>query len=200
MTKALTLIGKRFGKLLVVAREANNKHGGSMWKAVCSCGAITVCHGPKLKAGKTKSCGCLITESVVARCTTHGQASRAKRTRAYTAWKEMNRRVKRDPSYTSRGITVCARWVASYENFYADMGDCPEHYELDRIDNSKGYEPSNVRWASETTQARNRTYCKVTTAIADKIRESTKPTKELMSEYGLSKSTINKIKRGASWA
>jgi len=57
--------------------------------------------------------------------------------------------------YGGMGITVCSRWM-KFENFYKDMGDRPEGMTLERIDSSKGYEPENVRWASNHEQQRNK--------------------------------------------
>lgn len=57
--------------------------------------------------------------------------------------------------YASRGITVCERWE-SFDSFLADMGERPEGTTLDRIDGTKGYEPSNCRWATNKTQGDNR--------------------------------------------
>jgi hypothetical protein len=61
-------------------------------------------------------------------------------------------------NYGGRGITVCDRWRASYEAFVADMGLPPEPgLTIDRRDNDRGYSPDNCRWATSTTQSRNKT-------------------------------------------
>jgi hypothetical protein len=59
------------------------------------------------------------------------------------------------PDYGGRGITVCDRWK-DFANFYADMGDPPKGYWLDRVDNAKGYDPDNCAWRTPKQQNRNR--------------------------------------------
>jgi len=79
----------------------------------------------------------------------------------YRVWGDMrsrcaNPRTNHWKNYGGRGITVCERWCR-FENFYADMGPRPSAaHTIERKDNDKGYEPDNCKWATRTTQVRNR--------------------------------------------
>ncbi len=73
----------------------------------------------------------------------------------YRRWAYMKRRCATETLYTTQGITVCGRWLGSFENFLADMGEVPPGMTLDRIDGTKGYEPGNCRWATYKEQNRN---------------------------------------------
>jgi hypothetical protein len=80
----------------------------------------------------------------------------------YRNWAGMKSRCynTRSPGYDlygGRGIEVCVRWH-EFINFFADMGQRPTPgHSIDRIDGSKGYSPSNCRWATDAEQARNTT-------------------------------------------
>lgn len=66
--------------------------------------------------------------------------------------------------YGGRGVTVCGRWRGDFWAFVADVGPRPEGvgptgratHTLDRIDNDRGYEPNNVRWATAHEQSQNK--------------------------------------------
>lgn len=60
------LTGKRFGKLVVLSRDASIK-GRPFWNCICDCGECKIILGRHLREGKTKSCGCLVSEDLTGR-------------------------------------------------------------------------------------------------------------------------------------
>lgn len=58
--------------------------------------------------------------------------------------------------YFGRGIVLCEEWSQSFAAFLEHVGPRPSpSHSIDRIDNEKGYEPGNVRWATPCEQGRN---------------------------------------------
>jgi len=92
----------------------------------------------------------------------HWHACRGKNTKIYMLWHHIICRCydKNNisyPHYGGRWITVCDRWLDSFESFYADMGERPEWMSIDRIDNNGNYEKSNCKWSTIIEQANNKT-------------------------------------------
>ena len=54
--RALGLIGKRFGDLVVLRRSRSGRVGA--WIAKCDCGKLALVYDYLLKSGETKNCGC----------------------------------------------------------------------------------------------------------------------------------------------
>ena len=72
-----------------------------------------------------------------------------------------NPRNKHYADYGSRGICMFPEWRQNFRLFaaYLDevLGPRPtSRHTMDRIDNNKGYEPGNLRWATPSQQMANR--------------------------------------------
>lgn len=160
MFKEVTLpymsAGERFGRWVVLEDAAMSK---DQILCRCDCGTEKLRYALSLKHGKSRSCGCLKSDILVARNVTHGLTAHP----LYGTWLHMIHRCTRPDSpnwadYGGRGIRVCDRWLgdAGVANFIADMGPRPTpRHSLDRIDNSTGYEPGNCAWVTKGEQSRN---------------------------------------------
>lgn len=118
----------------------------------------------------------------------HGRSQ--KKDSTYACWKAIKQRCAGNtPDNTSqyllRGIKVCARWLKSFENFLADMGDCPKGFQIDRINNNKGYFPDNCRWVDKKTQMRNTRLSLIVKFKGEKI-----PLLDLCEKYGINQRTV----------
>lgn len=157
------MVGQVFGRLTVKARAPNKGRYGA-WFCVCECGAETRVITAALRSGNTRSCGCLAREMSAARVksvVTHGHTTGGEMHPLYRRWREMRQRCNNPnaPSfkdYGGRGLKVADRWQ-DFVAFLEDMGPgFQPGLTLERINNDRGYEPGNVRWATYAEQSANR--------------------------------------------
>lgn len=199
-------VGERHGQLVVDRLEYVHVTTGGKKKPMvmctCDCGKRYVGSLYDLKSGRTKSCGCVRRQ--VRR--THGATSNSIHTPEYKAWRNMltrgrNPNIKAADRYVLRGITVCDEWCPGgdgkgFERFLGHVGLKPtRHHSLDRIDNEKGYEPGNVRWATKREQVNNQ--CRNFWLTVNNERM---PLQDAAQRYGIKASIILQRIRKLGWS
>jgi len=161
--KANDKIGQTYGLLKVInfshkIFRSSRQGYYNFWECLCTCGNKTIVLSENLKNGNTKSCGCQSSRLTFKdRITKHNQSN----TKTYNSWRAMKDRCYSKnhieyKRYGGKGITVCDRWINSYENFLKDMGEKPLGMSLDRINSKKNYEPKNCKWSSIKEQQNNK--------------------------------------------
>ncbi len=204
MSKRENLLDQKFGRLLVIdeapyhVSPSGRKH--VKWKCQCDCGKVKEVLATSLKSGTTNSCGCFRKDIN----TKHGM----RQTPTYKSWCHMKARcynpnTEMYPHYGGRGITVCDRWLNSFENFLEDMGEKLEGTSIDRIDNDGNYEPSNCEWATSRKQASHTSQTKLNPDLVKYIREQRatgRTYKDLSTELRINWHTIRRAAISETWA
>lgn len=184
--------GAKFNRLMFVEMspiKTGDGHKKAIWQ--CQCGNTKEISVSRVKNGYTRSCGCLSME-----CKpnlSHGM----KGTGTYHSWtaakdRSTNKNSKDWHRYGGAGIGMCARWMI-FDLFLEDMGEKPEGCSLERVDNTKGYEPGNCIWADRSTQARNTKKSRIW-SIKGRLFETLKEAAEF---NGVTETTVSRWVYGA---
>lgn len=150
MASPKDLTGRRFGRF--VALESVGRKGRSVvWRCKCDCGNIKDVPAKQLVQNGTRSCGCITTERLRAKLTKHGES----KSELGKSWYRMRSRCNNNPYY--KNVSICPEW-SDYNTFasWARNNGYKPGLSLDRIDNNRGYEPSNCRWVTWKEQQNNK--------------------------------------------
>ena len=161
MNKRIDLSGNRYGKIVVLNYSHTHNGKEAMYTCKCDCGTEKVIRGSHLSQGKIVSCGCHRKEKM-------DECREARKWKSdinhtlYDTWNGMKQRCgnksnKNYPNYGGRGISVCERWLESYDAFWEDMFPTWKvGLTIDRIDVNGNYEPGNCKWSTAKEQSNNR--------------------------------------------
>ncbi len=158
------VVGRRFGKVVVLQRAGSNS-AGRTWLCLCDCGKEVVISTLSLNRNKTKgvvsSCGCQKGRNTAVNKTEHGCAIRGSVTRTYYQWQRMkricyNRNDAQFRLYGGKGISVCPEWREDFRVFLHDMGEVPDGYALERKRQHRRFDKSNCKWMPTGCDVRKR--------------------------------------------
>jgi len=112
--KVRNLIGRRFGRLVVLSKVGVNSRKSTTWLCACDCGKTVIASSADLFRGHTVSCKCFSMERFRTMVTHHGQARRSGYSGAFKSWGDMIKRCTNPntefwKNYGGRGISVCEK-------------------------------------------------------------------------------------------
>jgi len=169
---------------------------GFLVKVQCSiCGNDFVAVKTDVVNGRTKTCGCWRTKRIA--------DSLENGNNILIKWRSMNGRVSNNPEYKKKNIKICNEWLEFMPFYYWSIENGFKiELELDRIDNSGNYEPSNCRWVTRKQNLRNRDKQSINEKIAFNIKTDLlngMPKHEASNKYGCSWAIIHEIYTNKSW-
>lgn len=188
------VVGEKYGSWTVV-QEVGIINSHLSYLCRCVCGTTKVVSASGLRLGRRKGCRACAPARFAEKHVRHGHFRGGVRSPEYLAWESMKQRCLNPKGAYYGRFTVCNEWVGpdGFERFFSHVGPRPSsQHTLDRIDNDRGYEPGNVRWATMREQARNRRDTKFLT-----IGERTLCVTDWAKVSGIKRKTIyERLRRG----
>ena len=153
------IVGKRFGKLVVIEDDGSRTNNGSiLWKCLCDCGETTHATAAKLESGAKKSCGCLAKWRFKTKLKTEESFRHAAKSVIIGRYKSKAKQ--RNLSWNISRETFekiieqpCYYCGTTYSLIYENKEHKYKHNGVDRINSNIGYEDDNVvpccRWCNQ---------------------------------------------------
>lgn len=162
--KSVDLIGKRFGRLVVISDNGicRNKSGKTYrtWLCQCDCGNTKIVSSNALQRCNTMSCGCYRRDFTSIKSFKHGKCH----TRLYRIFHMMKDRCYNPKTwayqfYGAKGVKIYQEWLDNFNSFYdwAMNNGYTDELSIERKDVNGNYEPNNCTWITRAEQAKNRT-------------------------------------------
>lgn len=213
----LHLDGQRFGRLLVVKRSKQRVYRACGWDCLCDCGTQVVKDTSALTSGKTQSCGCFRSEAArqkrfdLTQTNTKAEAFAARhQVKDSGCWEWTGRRD--DDGYgilTWRGKNLRAHRLsielATGQQVAIDKVVChrcdnppcvnPVHLFVGTVKDNANDAKSKMRHYVGTKNGR----AKLTEEQVAFILKSPLNGQQLANQFGVTRATINAIRRGLSW-
>ena len=153
--------GARYCNIVGISPTDERKFNQVVWVWRCDCGELFKDAPGHFVTANHGSCPSCAKEATRRGVTTHGMS----KTREYKSWSKIKERsfnvnCQDYPDYGALGIVMCEEWKNSFESFLSHIGPMPSYnrrWTCGRLDNSKGYEPGNVRWENDSQQSQNKT-------------------------------------------
>lgn len=152
------MAGNRFSSIVAIHPTSKCSSGDLKWLFRCDCGNAFEANGYYARSGKVVSCPACSSERTRIASVKHGMSA----TDEFHIWTDMQTRCYNPKStgykyYGGRGIRICNRWIESFDNFFADMGQRPSlQHSIDRKNVNGNYSPGNCRWATAREQGSNK--------------------------------------------
>ena len=165
MSKAIDHAGVRYGRIVGIRPTDKSRNEQIVWLWKCDCGTeFEAVAGNYVHRGWSSGCRACAKASKAKATGDRARVHGMRNTPEYKSWRKIKERChcpsnKDYPSYGAIGITMCDEWLNDFQCFFDHIGPKPkdgQRWTVDRIDNDKGYEPGNVRWATDKGQARNK--------------------------------------------